>query len=130
MRSYAQNRENGDLEKKMGTKNLIKVPMGTRVPKWGPTWEQCILMEIFQRKFQIAGPVRSNDRQVMSKLETFQNSKAVLYYDDKRSNSSKLSVGGSFGISIRRPIKFLCGRHVKDVWCSHRRQVYSRTNLW
>ena len=26
----------------MGTQNLTKVPMGTRVPKWGPTWEQCI----------------------------------------------------------------------------------------
>ena len=26
----------------MGTQNLKKVPMGTRVPKWGPIWEQCI----------------------------------------------------------------------------------------
>ena len=26
----------------MGTQNLKKVPMGTRVPKWGPTWEQCL----------------------------------------------------------------------------------------
>ena len=26
----------------MGTQNLKKVPMGTRVPKWGPTWEQCM----------------------------------------------------------------------------------------
>ena len=25
----------------MGTQNLKKVPMGTQVPKWGPTWEQC-----------------------------------------------------------------------------------------
>ena len=25
----------------MGTQNLKRVPMGTRVPKWGPTWEQC-----------------------------------------------------------------------------------------
>ena len=25
----------------MGTKKLILVPMGTKVPKWGPTWEQC-----------------------------------------------------------------------------------------
>ena len=25
---------------KMGTKNLILVPMETKVPKWGPTWEQ------------------------------------------------------------------------------------------
>ena len=24
----------------MGTKKLILVPMGTKVPKWGPTWEQ------------------------------------------------------------------------------------------
>ena len=29
---------NGDL---MGTQKLKKVPMGTRVPKWGPMWEQC-----------------------------------------------------------------------------------------
>ena len=29
---------NGDL---LGTQKLKKVPMGTRVPKWGPTWEQC-----------------------------------------------------------------------------------------
>ena len=28
---------NGDP---MGTQNLKKVPMGTRVPKWGPMWEQ------------------------------------------------------------------------------------------
>ena len=28
----------------MGTQNLKKVPMGTRVPKWGPMWEQCIYM--------------------------------------------------------------------------------------
>merc|ERR1712032_596436 len=33
-------KKNGDL---MGTQNLKKVPMGTRVPKWGPTWEQCII---------------------------------------------------------------------------------------
>ena len=26
----------------MGTKKLILVPMGTKVPKWGPTWEQCL----------------------------------------------------------------------------------------
>ena len=26
----------------MGTQRLKKVPMGTRGPKWGPTWEQCI----------------------------------------------------------------------------------------
>ena len=25
----------------MGTQRLKKVPMGTRVPKWGPIWEQC-----------------------------------------------------------------------------------------
>ena len=31
-------KKNGD---QMGTKNLILVPMGTKVPKWGPTWEQC-----------------------------------------------------------------------------------------
>ena len=31
-------KKNGDP---MGTHNLKKVPMGTRVPKWGPTWEQC-----------------------------------------------------------------------------------------
>ena len=30
---------NGDL---MGTQRLKKVPMGTRVPKWGPIWEQCL----------------------------------------------------------------------------------------
>ena len=30
-------KENGDL---LGTQKLKKVPMGTRVPKWGPTWEQ------------------------------------------------------------------------------------------
>ena len=29
---------NGDL---MGTQKLKKVPMGTRVSKWGPMWEQC-----------------------------------------------------------------------------------------
>ena len=29
---------NGDL---MGTQKLEKVPMGTRVSKWGPMWEQC-----------------------------------------------------------------------------------------
>ena len=28
---------NGDL---LGTQKLKKVPMGTLVPKWGPTWEQ------------------------------------------------------------------------------------------
>ena len=27
----------------MGTQNLKKVPMGTRVPKWGPIWEQCLI---------------------------------------------------------------------------------------
>ena len=32
-------KENGDL---LGTKKLKKVPMGTRVPKWGPTWEKSI----------------------------------------------------------------------------------------
>ena len=37
-RSSAWNRENGDL---LGTQKLKKVPMGTRVPKCGPTWEQC-----------------------------------------------------------------------------------------
>ena len=26
----------------MGTKKLILVPMGTKVPKWGPMWEQCL----------------------------------------------------------------------------------------
>ena len=26
----------------MGTINLILVPMGTKVPKWGPTWEQWV----------------------------------------------------------------------------------------
>ena len=37
----------GTLTKEMGTQNLKKVPMGTRVPKWGPTWEQCShLLEI------------------------------------------------------------------------------------
>ena len=30
--------KNGD---QMGTKKLILVPMGTKVPKWGPLWEQC-----------------------------------------------------------------------------------------
>ena len=25
----------------MGTQIPKKVPMGTRVPKWGPIWEQC-----------------------------------------------------------------------------------------
>ena len=30
------------LWKKMGTKKLILVPMGTKVPKWGPTWEQWV----------------------------------------------------------------------------------------
>ena len=33
-------KKNGDP---MGTHNLKKVPMGTRVPKWGPTWEQWVL---------------------------------------------------------------------------------------
>ena len=35
--------DNGDLEKNgdlSGTQNLKKVPMGTRVPKWGLIWEQ------------------------------------------------------------------------------------------
>ena len=31
-------KKNGD---QMGTKKLILVPMGTKVPKWGPMWEQC-----------------------------------------------------------------------------------------
>ena len=31
----------------MGTQNLKKVPMGTRVPKWGPTWEQCFHYTLF-----------------------------------------------------------------------------------
>ena len=33
----------------MGTKKLILVPMGTKVPKCGPMWEQCIFsqFEIF-----------------------------------------------------------------------------------
>ena len=26
----------------MGTQIPKKVPMGTRVPKWGPIWEQCV----------------------------------------------------------------------------------------
>ena len=30
----------------MGTKKLILVPMGTKVPKWGPTWEQCPCMQL------------------------------------------------------------------------------------
>ena len=30
-------KKHGDLLK---TQILKKVPMGTRVPKWGPTWEQ------------------------------------------------------------------------------------------
>ena len=31
----------------MGTKKLILVPMGTKVPKWGPTWEQCTSLIVF-----------------------------------------------------------------------------------
>ena len=36
-------KENGDL---LGTQKLKKVPMGTRVPKWGPTWEQCFIPQL------------------------------------------------------------------------------------
>ena len=32
---------NGD---RMETQKLKKVPMGTRVSKWGPMWEQCLLL--------------------------------------------------------------------------------------
>ena len=35
----------------MGTKKLILVPMGTKVPKWGPKWEQWLssyFVEILQ----------------------------------------------------------------------------------
>ena len=31
----------------MRTKNLILVPMGSKVPKWGPTWEQCLILGYF-----------------------------------------------------------------------------------
>ena len=37
-------KKNGD---QMGTKKLILVPMGTKVPKWGPTWEQCASLIVF-----------------------------------------------------------------------------------
>ena len=36
-------KENGDL---LGTQKLKKVPMGTRVPKWGPTWEQWLTLTV------------------------------------------------------------------------------------
>ena len=36
----------------MGTQNLKKVPMGTQVPKWGPTWEQCTHLFICWLSFE------------------------------------------------------------------------------
>ena len=38
-------KKNGD---QMGTKKLILVPMGTKVPKWGPMWEQWGLLKLLQ----------------------------------------------------------------------------------
>ena len=38
-------KENGDI---LGTQKLKKVLMGTRGPKWGPAWEQCIRIQFFQ----------------------------------------------------------------------------------
>ena len=38
----------------MGTQNLKKVPMETRVPKWGPTWEQCISQRLIVRSDHLA----------------------------------------------------------------------------
>ena len=40
---------NGDL---MGTQKLKKVPMGTRVSKWGPMWEQWTCMRNVMGSFQ------------------------------------------------------------------------------
>ena len=41
-RSWALDRDNGDLGTEMGTQKLNKVPMGTWSPKLGPMWPQCI----------------------------------------------------------------------------------------
>ena len=37
----------------MGTKKLIFIPMGTKVPKWGPTWEQCIMFLLMLEQLQL-----------------------------------------------------------------------------
>ena len=36
----------------MGTKKLILVPMGTKVPKWGPTWEQWDIQSCLEGVFR------------------------------------------------------------------------------
>ena len=58
-------RERGETrrekKKKMETKNLILVPVGTKVTRWGPMWEQCYsVMSIFLRILLTISSLRIN----------------------------------------------------------------------
>ena len=54
----------------MGTKKIILVPMGTKVPKWGLTWEQCIYCTPPPHDF-LSSPA---GREIADSRHVFQNS--------------------------------------------------------